>query len=155
MRHPETMLVLAGAAMLGVCLGTGAATPTAAQATPPGVVVIVEGLRSDGGFVVGGLYGAAATWLRADEAVEDCHAPIVGGRARCAFLRLAGPTFAFAAFHDEDGDGAFGRDIIGLPREGYMFSNDAREPFGPPSFGAASFSTVSSRPLVVHARYGI
>jgi len=44
-----------------------------------------------------------------------------------------------AAFHDEDGDRKL-RTVLGIPREGYGFSNDARPgTFGPPKFAAAAF----------------
>ncbi len=119
------------------------------------VVVVVEGLRNDRGLVVAGLYGRRATWLGENQAEEDCHAQIHDGRARCVFHRAATSAVAFAALHDEDGDGQLDRDLIGLPTEGYAFSNDVREPFGPPSFEAASFSPTRTTPFVVHVRYGI
>jgi len=130
----------------------GQASPAAATRQ---VVVIVEGLRNDAGQVVGGLYDRPTTWLGENQAAENCHAPIVGGRARCVFHAISTSAVAFAALHDEDGDGELDRDLIGLPTEGYAFSNDVREPFGPPSFDAASFSPTRAGPFVVHVRYGI
>lgn len=119
------------------------------------VVVVVEGLRNDRGLVVGGLYGQRTRWLGENQADEDCHAPIRHGRARCVFHAASQGSVAFAALHDEDEDGELDRDLIGLPTEGYAFSNDVREPFGPPSFEAASFSPARTTPFVVHVRYGI
>lgn len=126
-----------------------------ASAAAREVIVVVEGLRNDDGVVVGGLYGQRATWLGENQAEEDCHAPIHHGRARCVFHRASPSAVAFAALHDEDSDGQLDRDMIGLPTEGYAFSNDVREPFGPPSFEAASFSPARTAPFVVHVRYGI
>lgn len=129
-------------------------TPTAS--TPPaGIVVIVRNLRNDRGELVGGLYDRAQSWLGERQSREDCHARIHGGVARCVFHTSVAGRVAFAALHDEDGDGEMDRDLVGIPSEGYAFSNDVREPFGPPSFEAASFSTSEGAPVVVHARYGI
>jgi uncharacterized protein (DUF2141 family) len=119
------------------------------------VVVVVRNLRSDSGELAGGLYTSARLWLGEDRAAADCHAPIRRGEARCVFEIPAGGHMAFAAMHDEDGDGQLDRDFLGLPQEGYAFSNDVREPFGPPSFEAASFSPPGVTPFIVHARYGI
>ena len=119
------------------------------------VVVVVRSLRSDVGQVVAAVYTSPRGWLDEDSAVDDCRAPIRNGEARCVFEVPAGAQIAFCGMHDEDGDGAFDRDFLGLPQEGYAFSNDAREPFGPPSFQAAAFEPPSSRGFVVHARYGI
>jgi uncharacterized protein (DUF2141 family) len=148
-------------ALTSLCVALS--VPTAAQvrtraararvpARPPVTTVVVEGLRNDRGIVLGALYRSAERWLVADHADVDCRAPIVHGRAECVFTNLAPGPMAFAAVHDEDGDGQLGRDLLGLPSEGYAFSNDAREPLGPPSFEAASFRPGT---LVVHARYGL
>jgi uncharacterized protein (DUF2141 family) len=119
------------------------------------IVVLVRGLRNDHGEMVAGLYTSPRVWLGANRAAANCHAGITSGEARCVFdITAAGPV-AFAGMHDEDADGELDRDLLGLPQEGYAFSNDAREPFGPPSFEAAAFSPPELRPFVVHARYGI
>ena len=134
------------------------ADPTSAQdsaAPPRRVVVVVRNLRSDAGQFVAAVYTSPRGWLDEGSAADDCRAPIRNGEARCVFEVPAGAQVAFCGMHDEDGDGAFDRDFLGLPQEGYAFSNDAREPFGPPSFEAAAFEPPSSRGFVVHARYGI
>lgn len=147
------------AASAGALLAVAtAAVPTLAQDTDGAtrhVVVVVRNLRSDGGELVGGLYTSARVWLGEDRAADDCHAAIHGGEARCEFDVPVTRRVAFAGMHDEDADGELDRDMLGLPQEGYAFSNDVREPFGPPSFDAASFSPPELRAFIVHARYGI
>lgn len=132
-----------------------AASVSEATSAPTGIVVIVRNLRNDHGQLVGGLYEGPQTWLGENASREDCHARIHGGVARCVFHASVTGRVAFAGLHDEDGDGEMDRDLVGIPSEGYAFSNDVREPFGPPSFDAASFSTTAGAPIVVHARYGI
>jgi uncharacterized protein (DUF2141 family) len=57
--------------------------------------------------------------------------------------------------HDENGNRRLDRDPIGLPQEGYIFSNDVRgDDFGPPSFAAAAFEPLP-RTRFVRARYGL
>ncbi len=48
-------------------------------------------------------------------------------------------TYALALLHDENGNGEMDSNFLGLPQEGYGFSNDAKVFLGPPSFEAASF----------------
>jgi uncharacterized protein (DUF2141 family) len=134
------------------------AAPTIAQEASVAtrhVVVVVRNLRNDHGELVGGLYTSPRFWIGENRAAADCHAPIHDGEARCVFDVPVTRRVAFAAMHDEDADGELDRDLLGLPQEGYAFSNDVREPFGPPSFEAASFSPPEVRPFIVHARYGI
>lgn len=156
LRNPARLFTLLS--MFTALVGTLAA-PSAAQevratrrTTGRTIVVTVARLRSDSGQVMGGLYRSAEVWLIADQADGDCRANIRAGRARCVFRNVPPGSVAFAGMHDEDGDGEFDRDLLGLPNEGYAFSNDVREPLGPPSFLAASFATDA---LLVHARYGI
>ncbi len=57
-------------------------------------------------------------------------------------VRVAGVppgTWTAQAFHDEDGDGKIGRNVLGIPTEGIGFSNDAKFRFGPPRFSDAAF----------------
>ena len=63
-------------------------------------------------------------------------------------------TYAIAVYHDEDDDHDFDRTLIGLPAEGYGFSNDAPALAGLPSFSDARFEVESSgRHLTIRMRY--
>ena len=48
-------------------------------------------------------------------------------------------VYALAVYHDENGDKDFNRTRVGLPAEGYGFSNDAPTAAGLPSFNAVRF----------------
>jgi uncharacterized protein (DUF2141 family) len=147
-------ILLVGAALANLAVATSSSF---AQGPAPArdIVVVVEGLRNSRGSLVGAIYTSPDHWLEEGAAHEDCHARIRGGVARCVFSVPHGTRVAFAGLHDEDDDGVFDRDFFGMPQEGYAFSNDVREPFGPPSFAAASFVPAPVAPFVVHVRYGI
>ncbi len=56
-------------------------------------------------------------------------------------LALPAPGhYALAAYHDEDGDGKLNRSFIGVPTEGYGFSNDAPAVMGLPAFSDVLFN---------------
>ncbi len=42
--------------------------------------------------------------------------------------------YAFKYFHDENNDEEINTNFMGIPKEGYGFSNNAKGTFGPPSF---------------------
>ena len=52
---------------------------------------------------------------------------------------LPAGEYAIASYHDENGNGKLDTNALGLPEEGYGFSNDARGMFGPPKFSEAVF----------------
>jgi uncharacterized protein (DUF2141 family) len=60
-------------------------------------------------------------------------------QARCDFEAIAPGTYALAVVHDENMNGKLDANWLGIPTEGYGFSNDAKALLGPPSYSAASF----------------
>lgn len=112
--------VLAGA----LALAMGAASPALAAALD----VTVEGVRSDKGKLVVALYGAG------DKQLERREIPARPGAMRIEFSNIAAGEYAIRVFHDEDGDGEMKKTGIGLPAEGYGFSNRAKARFGPPGW---------------------
>ncbi len=60
-------------------------------------------------------------------------------QARCDFEDIPPGTYAMAVIHDENMNGKLDTNWMGLPTEGYGFSNDAKAVVGAPAFAAASF----------------
>jgi uncharacterized protein (DUF2141 family) len=56
----------------------------------------------------------------------------------CVWLPSPG-AYAISAYHDANRNGRFDQSFIGLPQEGYGFSNNPSTLLGPPSFRAARF----------------
>jgi uncharacterized protein (DUF2141 family) len=71
------------------------------------------------------------------------HAAVVkvkNGAAEWSVNELKPGEFAIALYHDANGDGKMNKNIIGLPKEDYGFSNNASGKFGPPSWRKAKFT---------------
>jgi uncharacterized protein (DUF2141 family) len=64
---------------------------------------------------------------------------ILKKEARFTFEDLPPGTYALVAFHDENTNGELDTNWLGIPKEGYGFSNDVKAFLGAPSFSAASF----------------
>src|SRR5271157_350331 len=60
-------------------------------------------------------------------------------QARCDFEDIPPGTYALAVIHDENMDGKLDTNFLGIPKEGYGFSNGAKALLSSPSFSAASF----------------
>jgi uncharacterized protein (DUF2141 family) len=60
-------------------------------------------------------------------------------QARCDFEDIPPGTYAIAVVHDENMNGKLDANRLGIPSEGYGFSNGARALLSAPSFSAASF----------------
>ena len=67
----------------------------------------------------------------------------VAAKSGSVSLRLSGlpaGTWAAAVYHDEAAIGHLQFNLLGIPKQGVGFSNDATMHFGPPSFAAAAFA---------------
>jgi uncharacterized protein (DUF2141 family) len=66
------------------------------------------------------------------------------GTTRVCIHVPAPGTYALAVYHDEDGNRKFKRSGLGLPAEGYAFSNNAATVFGLPNFRSVRFAVPRS-----------
>lgn len=125
-----------------------AAGPFHVASTAPGkpsstraLHVHVVGLRNSDGRVGCTLYDSATNFPRGSaKAFRDIDVPIKDNAAWCNFPDIPPGTYAMVVIHDENGNGKFDRDALGMPTEGYAFSSNAHAMFGPPSFADASFN---------------
>lgn len=73
--------------------------------------------------------------------------------AACLVLPAAG-HYAITAYHDENGDHRFNRTLIGLPDEGYGFSNNPKTLTGLPSFESVRFAAqAGDNAIEIRIRY--
>ena len=121
------------AALVGT-VGTGA---LAAELT-----IDVHGVRSGDGRVYLAVHGPATRDTfpsgEAEALVEGLRAPAKAGTMRFVVADIAPGRYALSVFHDENDNGAFDTNLLGIPSEGYGFGNDSSAAFGPPSFEAAA-----------------
>lgn len=113
-----------------------------AQTSCPGIHVRILDIRNSIGAVACALFespeGFPAEFLQF--ATNIMIIKIRDTQARCDFLDIPSGTYALAVIHDENMDGKLNTNWLGVPREGYGFSNNAKALLGAPSFDAASFS---------------
>ena len=132
--------------MLGLATVLLMATP--AQAGDLNVTVI--GIRSESGAVMMGVYDSAE---RFEKAVNNAaHIGLLSDKGRLigvtlrarridqgiGFLKLPPGRYAIIVFHDENDNGLLDKSLLGIPLEGYGFSNNAHGFFSAPSFDAAA-----------------
>ena len=118
---------------------------TGTAATAADLEVVVSGLKSAKGDARVALHKRVAGVEFPDGGVVAATMrPAVMGKIRVVFAGLAPGEYAVAAFHDADGDGKLARNIVGMPTEGFGFSNGATGFMGPPSFDKAAV-TVGSK----------
>jgi uncharacterized protein (DUF2141 family) len=117
-------------------------TAAVAQTSCPGIHVKILNIRNSTGAVACALFESAegfpAEFLQ--HATNIMVIRIRDSQARCGFEEIPPGTYALAVVHDENFNGKLDTNWVGIPTEGYGFSNDAKALLGPPTFFAASFS---------------
>ncbi len=71
------------------------------------------------------------------------------------FEKLPAGSYAIAMLHDENDDLKMNTNILGIPKEGYGFSNNVMGAFSPPSYSKASIAITSGAVITsqIKARY--
>jgi uncharacterized protein (DUF2141 family) len=74
---------------------------------------------------------------------------------KCEILidNLKAGKYAFRFFHDENNNGKLDTNWMGIPNEGYGFSNNPSAAFGPPSFEKWIFELKSDKEMTCTAKY--
>jgi uncharacterized protein (DUF2141 family) len=112
----------------------------------------ITGVRSDAGELLIGLYAnpdgyASAVANASKPGLQADKGRLVGlsirasaGAQSAVFTQLRPGRYAAVVIHDENDDGRLDANELGVPTEGYGFSNDAQGFFGAPSFDAAAIT---------------
>ncbi len=102
--------------------------------------VHIHGIRNDQGMVKAVLYGPNPQdfLVRGKKADKEREPAEEGSMTLCVAARKKG-QYAVAVYHDENDNHKLDRNWIGLPTEGFGFSNDPTLFLAPPSFEESAF----------------
>ncbi len=101
------------------------------------LTVEIKGLTSANGKVLIALYDKADSWMKQGLKMGRTDAQKDG--VTYEFKDLPMGEYALSIHHDENDNGKFDTNLVGMPIEPYGFSNDAMGNSGPPTFEQAKF----------------
>jgi uncharacterized protein (DUF2141 family) len=129
-----TLMVLAFLAVTSRLAAQGPATST--------LVIRVVGAKNSKGQIAIALFNAEAGFPGdKSKAIRTLQAKIdpQSLSAQLALDNLPLGDYAVAVFHDENMNGQLDKNMFGIPKEGYGFSNTPKKSMGPPKFADAKF----------------
>ena len=134
--------------------GPAAAAPAGCEGTPSDtwLTVAIEGLRNGRGLVNVAVYpdNARAFLAKGGTIKNNRFAATAPVTRACVFVPGPG-VYAIAVYHDEDANRKLNRTGLGLPAEGFGFTNNPSTVAGLPAFRSVRLS-VPKAGLTTHVR---
>ncbi|MBT8243773.1 MAG: DUF2141 domain-containing protein [Winogradskyella sp.] len=111
------------------------------------ITVNISGLESNKGRLLVGLYNTEENFL--DKRFKSEIVEISEKTGKVVFNNIPEGTYAVSFIHDENSNGKMDTNFLGIPKEDYGCSNNARGAMGPPKWKDAKFE-LKGKDEVVH-----
>jgi uncharacterized protein (DUF2141 family) len=109
------------------------------------LVVDISGFPSSDGFAMVALHNSEESYKGGeDSAIAKTKTMVVGQKAQVVFTNLPYGWYGVSLYHDENSNGEMDKNAMGIPRETYGFSNNAKGFFGKPSYKKIRFQLDSA-----------
>ncbi len=125
-------------------------------ATDTGLKVTINNLRNNKGHLLISIFKDGVGYPdKPEKSFKRAKLTISNKTVVFDFAGLPTGNYAIAILHDENDDMKMNTNFLGLPKEGYGFSNNVMGTFGPPGYSKASFSYTASTAttITIKARY--
>ncbi|MEM9808187.1 MAG: DUF2141 domain-containing protein [Cyanobacteria bacterium P01_D01_bin.56] len=120
-------------------LVSSVAMPVQGQTEPSQLTVAINGLNEAQGQICLSLFDRSAGFPSdRNEALQATCIPATE-ETSATFADLSPGSYAVSVYHDANSDNEFNRNFVGMPTEGYGFSQNPSALTGPPDFGEAVF----------------
>jgi uncharacterized protein (DUF2141 family) len=104
------------------------------------IVVEVGNLRNARGKVLAALYKSEKDFTKDEKsAVATAQVNLSGKQQAQIVFEVAYGEYAFLLLHDENSNGKMDTNLLGIPKEGYAASNNAKNSLGAPKYADAKF----------------
>lgn len=103
------------------------------------LTLIVTGMKNTSGYLNIAIADSEAGYAEKDKAYMQVKTRLSGPEVSMVIKGLPCRDYAISVFHDENGNNTLDRNVRGVPKELYGFSNNARGKSGPPPYGTSRF----------------
>jgi uncharacterized protein (DUF2141 family) len=104
------------------------------------LVIDISGFPSSDGFAMVALNDSKESYKGGeDTAIAKTKTMIVGQKAQVIFSNLPYGWYGISLYHDENRNGKMDKNMMGIPKEAYGFSNNAKGFFGKPDYKDVKF----------------
>ena len=111
------------------------------------LIVEIINLKSNKGIVLVDLFD------KHEKSVLHTTCKIADNRCTIVFKNLTNDKYAISYFHDENRNKELDTNVLGIPKEGFGFSNDAIGKFGPKDFSEWLFEVSGDTKIRITTKY--
>lgn len=125
-------------------LASAGGSPAASESN--GILIVdISGFPSSDGFAMVALHNSEESYKKEGAAAfARTQTRIVDQKVQVVFTNLPYGWYGVSIFHDENGNGELDKNAMGIPKEAYGFSNNAKGFFGKPAYKDVVFQLNSS-----------
>ena len=111
--------------------------------------VKITNIKEVEGHIEIGLYNNAEVFPEVDKQYKVFYFKVTSNEIEYTIKNLKNGRYALAIFHDLNSDTICNRNIMGIPKEDYGFSNNVRPFLSPPSFDDALIILNSKKTITI------
>lgn len=124
---------------------------TIAVSAQSSLSVTVTNIKEQKGTIRVGLFNSEDNFLKTP--VDGKVTQVNGNEATVVFENLKAGEYALSVIHDENENGELDKNGLGIPKEGFGFSNNKMGAFGPPSFDEAHIELPATKSTSMKLKY--
>lgn len=111
------------------------------------VEITIKGIEEVKGFVLVAVYNSEESFMK--KHIASKKVKVSDNVVTLVFENVTSGDYAITTFHDENDNDKLDSNFVGIPKELYGFSNDAKGSFGPPSFEKAKVKVDGDKKLII------
>ena len=109
------------------------------------LIIDISGFPSSDGFAMVALNNSDESYQGGeDAAIAKTKTMVVGQKVQVIFTNLPYGWYGISLYHDENNNGKLDKNMMGIPKEAYGFSNNAKGFLGKPDYKDVKFELNSS-----------
>lgn len=115
------------------------------------LTVQITNVKNDKGQIAVALYNSEKDFMKTRYQGKVTKA--IKGAVEIVFEKIPTGYYGLSIMHDANGNDKLDTNIIGIPKEGFGFSNNVMGTFGPPSFEKAKVEVNSNKKVSISMKY--
>ena len=125
------------------------ASPALSESTG-NLIINISGFPSSDGFAMVALNNSEESYNGGEnQAIAKTKIKVVDQKVQVVFANLPYGSYGVSLYHDENANGIMDKNAMGIPKEAYGFSNNAKGFFGKPNFEDVMFQLNSAEVQIV------